>query len=371
MAPSLGVAGLPSIDSILPRLRGSVDAATKQSSHTINGREHEWAAEQGAPQPLQALLHAEEQRTRQETLKLEQRRLESTMLKDAIHAGVPAHLVPLVFAGGDAANVQAYAALLQHGDQEAASHVPQYVPDRPGSQSAQRRSLAPSPLASQPHHLLRARATSVVGLPHRDAARDRSYPFHSHGPTSFSTDLAPIRTGPPLHPPRPSISLGPVLTRPDYQTSHGGRPQQVNGNGAGADGRLSLAAANNNARSLSVSDASYARSEDRAQGTATSHPRSINFCHWKPPAGPAKHTGKSPRDGPRPSIQLPPVQERTEDGAQARRQSRAQPSAAGVALGKRKGSDGPCAGDAGSAKRSKARMPQSKTRRLRCSPRHD
>lgn len=41
----------------------------------------------------------EEEKTRQEELRLEQRRTEHSILRNAIEAGVPAHLVPVIFAG--------------------------------------------------------------------------------------------------------------------------------------------------------------------------------------------------------------------------------------------------------------------------------
>ncbi|QKX63046.1 uncharacterized protein TRUGW13939_10214 [Talaromyces rugulosus] len=41
----------------------------------------------------------EEERTRQESLRLEQRRIENNMLREAFQAGVPPHMVPLIFTG--------------------------------------------------------------------------------------------------------------------------------------------------------------------------------------------------------------------------------------------------------------------------------
>jgi len=41
----------------------------------------------------------EEEKTRQEELKLEQRKIEQSMLRDALASGVPLHLVPMIFAG--------------------------------------------------------------------------------------------------------------------------------------------------------------------------------------------------------------------------------------------------------------------------------
>ncbi|GAB1216092.1 hypothetical protein ATERTT37_005297 [Aspergillus terreus] len=41
----------------------------------------------------------EEEKTRQESLRLEQRKIEQSMLRDSLQAGVPPHLIPLIFAG--------------------------------------------------------------------------------------------------------------------------------------------------------------------------------------------------------------------------------------------------------------------------------
>ncbi|KAJ5648498.1 hypothetical protein N7490_004870 [Penicillium lividum] len=60
------------------------------------------------PEPMQQWLRAkaeedrraqEEEKTRQETLKLEQRRVEQMILSESLRAGVPPHMIPLIFAG--------------------------------------------------------------------------------------------------------------------------------------------------------------------------------------------------------------------------------------------------------------------------------
>lgn len=71
---------------------------------------------QGADESMRNWLQAkaeedrrkqEEERTRQEGLRLEQRKIEQTILRESLQGGVPPHLVPMVFAGmggGSAAN---------------------------------------------------------------------------------------------------------------------------------------------------------------------------------------------------------------------------------------------------------------------------
>lgn len=64
-------------------------------------------------EPMQQWLRAkaeedrrsqEEEKTRQETLRLEQRKIEQTILADSLRAGVPPHLIPLMFAGINSGN---------------------------------------------------------------------------------------------------------------------------------------------------------------------------------------------------------------------------------------------------------------------------
>jgi hypothetical protein len=69
----------------------------------------------------------EEERTRQESLKLEQRKIEQSMLRESMQGGVPPHLVPIIFAGiggGNLANISAewiqqYTATVQAAHQQA------------------------------------------------------------------------------------------------------------------------------------------------------------------------------------------------------------------------------------------------------------
>ncbi|KAJ5643977.1 uncharacterized protein N7484_006484 [Penicillium longicatenatum] len=64
-------------------------------------------------EPMQQWLRAkaeedrrsqEEEKTRQETLRLEQRKIEQKILADSLRAGVPPHLIPLIFAGINGGN---------------------------------------------------------------------------------------------------------------------------------------------------------------------------------------------------------------------------------------------------------------------------
>jgi hypothetical protein len=68
----------------------------------------------------------EEERTRQESLKLEQRKIEHSMLRESMQGGVPPHLIPIIFAGiggGSLASISAewiqqYTATVQAAHQQ-------------------------------------------------------------------------------------------------------------------------------------------------------------------------------------------------------------------------------------------------------------
>jgi hypothetical protein len=101
----------------------------------------------------------EEERTRQESLKLEQRKIEHSMLRESMQGGVPPHLVPIIFAGiggGNLANVSAewiqqYSATVQAAHQQAQAQVQvQLSPD--GRRDARMIGQPPSKIfGGQPH----------------------------------------------------------------------------------------------------------------------------------------------------------------------------------------------------------------------------
>ncbi|CRG92628.1 hypothetical protein PISL3812_09691 [Talaromyces islandicus] len=111
----------------------------------------------------------EEERTRQESLRLEQRRIENNMLREAFQAGVPPHMVPLIFTGlGGGNTARASWDMAQQVEQSTqathqralSQHHQQAIPPPPGSaaESAQTlpsdfrresRAIPPNPYATQ------------------------------------------------------------------------------------------------------------------------------------------------------------------------------------------------------------------------------
>ncbi|KAF2730137.1 hypothetical protein EJ04DRAFT_515459 [Polyplosphaeria fusca] len=93
----------------------------------------------------------EEEKTRQEGLKLEQRRIEQSMLRESMQGGIPPHLVPMIFAGiggGSLANMsvewlQQYTSQLQTAQQQQQPPQQQQHPAHSHSQSHSQGQLSP------------------------------------------------------------------------------------------------------------------------------------------------------------------------------------------------------------------------------------
>ncbi|KAF2821824.1 hypothetical protein CC86DRAFT_101067 [Ophiobolus disseminans] len=106
----------------MPTPLGSLPPAPSQWQGAEDGMKNWLAAKAEEERRRQ-----EEERTRQETLKLEQRKIEQSMLRESMQGGVPPHLVPIIFAGiggGNLANISAewiqqYTATVQAAHQQA------------------------------------------------------------------------------------------------------------------------------------------------------------------------------------------------------------------------------------------------------------
>ncbi|KAH0001438.1 hypothetical protein KCU78_g14869, partial [Aureobasidium melanogenum] len=154
----------------------------------------------------------EEEKTRQESLRLEQRRVEHSMLRESMQGGIPPHMVPMIFAGIGGANLanfslevlQQYTAQLQAAQQQVQA----------GQEDArERRSInqppAPYALPSQPQSQAHAGAMPQQPPP----------PLAAHQTTfsAFQSTSPPGRRGPAA--PRPSVAQStlPRLTTGDMQ----------------------------------------------------------------------------------------------------------------------------------------------------------
>ncbi|KAF2029902.1 hypothetical protein EK21DRAFT_89325 [Setomelanomma holmii] len=106
----------------MPTPLGSLPPAPSQWQGAEDGMKNWLAAKAEEERRRQ-----EEEKTRQESLRLEQRKIEQSMLRESIQGGVPPHLVPIIFAGiggGSLASISAewiqqYAATVQAAHQQA------------------------------------------------------------------------------------------------------------------------------------------------------------------------------------------------------------------------------------------------------------
>lgn len=156
----------------------------------------------------------EEERTRQEGLRLEQRKIESTMLRDSMAGGVPPHMVPIIFAGIGGASLgtasvdwlQQYAAQVQASQQHAIAAPPHQVsPDvrrdsRGGliSQGA----YVPAPQPPPPTSVLQGQpASSYAYSPTVGnlSPGQRARQLQAQGPTSAPRSALPRLTTNEMH----------------------------------------------------------------------------------------------------------------------------------------------------------------------------
>ncbi|KAF1919357.1 hypothetical protein BDU57DRAFT_139210 [Ampelomyces quisqualis] len=107
--------------SSMPNPLGALPPAPSQWQGAEDGMKNWLAAKAEEERRRQ-----EEERTHQESLKLEQRKIEHSMLRESMQGGVPPHLVPIIFAGiggGHLANISAewiqqYTATVQAAHQQ-------------------------------------------------------------------------------------------------------------------------------------------------------------------------------------------------------------------------------------------------------------
>ncbi|KAL4921885.1 hypothetical protein BDW62DRAFT_173603 [Aspergillus aurantiobrunneus] len=230
----------------------------------------------------------EEEKTRQETLRLEQRRVEQSMLRDSLMWGVPPHIIPLIFAG-----------ICQNGlPQPVLELTQQYLAQGLGAR-------APNPHVppQTPSHL---HSNSHSQRPSTHARQDsRSGPVSSYTPSTqhavpppppnilLSQNQPPNTSAPPT--PQPpggrSLPTGPPDTRAGENSwiNHGSgvqiQPGQINlGNVQYAPG----------------SSVPVAQVSRRSNSQSRRSPPSLYFHHWVPPAQPQSGvtTGKAHQESP-------------------------------------------------------------------------
>ena len=197
-------------------------------------------------------VHQEEERTRQQQLRLEQRKVEHDMLREAIRGGIPAHLVPSLFAslGGagrypDVSPIQHYQATMPTAAQQEISQ-----PGFPGrSPPDLRRETRAIPQSHQPY-----------------------YP-------APGSAVAPSQQFP--HQPPPAFNASTVYPSPATHSPRGHRSATVSG------GTTAKHPINSSLPRLTTNEAQvqHPTSGPTAYGTDRASPSpSISFHHWQPPS---------------------------------------------------------------------------------------
>jgi hypothetical protein len=203
----------------------------------------------------------EEERTRQESLKLEQRRIEQTILLDALRSGVPPQLVPIIFAGIGSHSVANLSIewLQQYNNSLHAATQQQHTgqAQSSGSPEIRRERLV---VTGPPQYAL-AQPAGVGRLPPdpRVAQASTQYPYSS---TPMSPTMGPRQ---PSGPPSSSMRgpLQQVLPRIATNEQHAGAPPPV-GPGAAQQPPPTQAA--------------------QQEQSASSPSSGLFFHHWIPPS---------------------------------------------------------------------------------------
>ncbi|KAJ5793133.1 uncharacterized protein N7503_009111 [Penicillium pulvis] len=189
-------------------------------------------------EPMQQWLRAkaeedrrsqEEEKTRQETLRLEQRKIEQTILADSLRAGVPPHLIPLMFAvsatdsQGDFRRTHSGAGLYPY---------PPVVKMPPAGNSGARppaNSQVPLPLPAQPRPVdMQPQVMPNLASPHMPPHPPQVIP------TSVRQDSRTSRPAPPISfhhwvppgLPQPTSQLHPQATPTQNQTAEPTMPPE-------------------------------------------------------------------------------------------------------------------------------------------------
>jgi hypothetical protein len=223
----------------------------------------------------------EEEKTRQETLRLEQRRVEQSMLRDSLMAGIPPHIIPLIFAGICQGGLpQPVLELTQHYLAQVSgargSNPP--VPPQPQSRSHSHSSSH----AQRPSVHTRQDSRSMPASPFPNAAQHVVPPPPN---ILLSQTLPPTASGP--HTPQPLG--GPSTPSGPPDSRHVINPWSN-----------TVGPVQNQPGSISMGNVQYAPGSsipappgrNRPGSRSRRSPPSLYFHHWVPPAQPGTTPGK-------------------------------------------------------------------------------
>ncbi|KAL2854925.1 hypothetical protein BJY01DRAFT_204597 [Aspergillus pseudoustus] len=270
--------GFTPMASVTPNQQLPHPPAQRQSSEDAM---HYWRARAEEDRRKQ-----EEEKTRQETLRLEQRRVEQSMLRDSLMAGIPPHIIPLIFAGICQGGLpqpvieltQQYLAQITEARGSNSS-----IPPQPQSRSHSHS----SPHTQRPHVHTRQDSRSVPPSPFPAATAQHVVPPPPN--ILLSQNLPPNAGGP--HTPQP-------LGGPSTPSGPPG-PRNVLNPWSNTVGPIQ-----NQPGSISMGNVHYAPGSsipaapgrNRPGSRSRRSPQSLYFHHWVPPAQPGTAPGKAHQD---------------------------------------------------------------------------
>ncbi|KAJ5594769.1 uncharacterized protein N7459_000977 [Penicillium hispanicum] len=259
--------------SSLPRVVPAMPTSLPPPPATWQGSEH-------MKQWLQAKIEEdrrsqEEEKTRQETLRLEQRKIEQTMLQDSLRAGVPSYLVPLIFASmnGGTRSEKILDLLQQYAPQP-----PQSAPPRAASQQSSFGLASPMAIPS----LFQLPAGIIPPEAQRDFQTMISNIYGMTTPQATSNDVPAQQPvgGAASYPPATGTSVPRVANIPR------------NAEGNAQDSTSSVCAM----QQICVSKPSH--STPVQHNTPRRPSPSISFHHWVPPGQPQPQSQSQPQAKP-------------------------------------------------------------------------
>ncbi|BFZ56191.1 hypothetical protein PYCC9005_003233 [Savitreella phatthalungensis] len=224
-----------------------------------------WA---GSDDTLRVVMVAksEEDRLRQEVLRLEVRRQEMEILREAVRAGVPPHMIPLMFAGGAAASTTASTLTAASMQSAAASQLP------PPPTQQQQQQQASTAMQIQQQQQTPARHTYEASA---------ASPPHTAGP---AYSIPPFRGPPPAASPRQASGFEAYAERnanPAYSQPRLGQGILSNESGSGSLPLAPLQRKTSPQESTGQGPASAAKESRDSRNDA-----GLFFHHWQPPANP-------------------------------------------------------------------------------------
>jgi hypothetical protein len=238
----------------------------------------QWA---GADESMRNWLHAkaeedrrkqEEEKTKQEVLRLDQRKIEQTMLRESLSGGIPPVMVPLIFAG------MGGAALSNQSLEWAQYHMAQMTIQSQQQQQLQAQQVAQLQAAQQQQHQQQQLQQAVQHSP--DIRRDRGVPQNPYAGTQ--PILQPATQSSQQIQPQPAQTFGRPAVAPAPAPRPSGSLSRLNTVEVQLQTQPSSSTSQPGAQQLHP--LSQAQSTNEAQGSSSPSGPGLFFHHWTPPS---------------------------------------------------------------------------------------